>query len=296
MYKCINCNKEFKYESELSRHKNRKIPCNNPKKEYKCEICNINFVRPSHKIIHEKTNKHIKNIQIYGNQNQIGNNNINNNSFNNIIQLTLNVNSFKNTDTSYLRKAVIEEIGEFIYIETMAKKYLQETDKVKILFDSVIEILERLHFNLDIEENHNLKILLIFPGIKKKVFEYLILEINPDTKEITWNSLTYEEILEKIFFHLYNLNNKLKNDNYDRFLCYLERYLINKKDIANELKPYIQSKLSEMYINFNQKQKKESRDIKENIEEKVAEYITYRNQECKLTNGYNPEIKNSNIK
>jgi len=58
----------------------------------------------------------------------------------------------------------------------------------------------------------------------------------------------------------------------------------------------IDKKLSDMYINFNKKQKKELRTIKDSFPEKVAEYITYRNQECKLTNGYNPEIKNSNIK
>ena len=33
MYKCLKCNKEFNYESELIRHKNRKISCNSPKKK-----------------------------------------------------------------------------------------------------------------------------------------------------------------------------------------------------------------------------------------------------------------------
>jgi len=50
-----------------------------------------------------------------------------------------------------------------------------------------------------------------------------------------------------------------------------------------------------MYINFNEKQKKEFRDIKEDIEEKVKEYVTYRIQECKLQNGFNPTILNSKI-
>jgi hypothetical protein len=59
MFKCNLCNKEFKYESKLNEHKNRKISCNTQKKEYKCEICNINFVRPSHKRIHKQTIKHI---------------------------------------------------------------------------------------------------------------------------------------------------------------------------------------------------------------------------------------------
>ena len=34
MYKCLKCNKEYKYESEYNRHKNKKIPCNEIKKEY----------------------------------------------------------------------------------------------------------------------------------------------------------------------------------------------------------------------------------------------------------------------
>jgi hypothetical protein len=41
--------------------------------------------------------------------------------------------------------------------------------------------------------------------------------------------------------------------------------------------------------------KKESREIKEDIEEKVKEYVTYRRQECKLQNGFNPTIINSEI-
>lgn len=39
MYNCNKCNKGFKFDSELNRHKNRKIPCDAQKKEYKCEIC-----------------------------------------------------------------------------------------------------------------------------------------------------------------------------------------------------------------------------------------------------------------
>jgi len=294
MYKCNKCHKEFQYESKLNEHNNRKKSCisNN---NYNCNICKSDFKYQSDYLRHEKTKKHINNISIHGNQNQFGDNATNINSFNNIIQLTLNVNSFKNTDTSYMRKALIEEVGEFMYLETIAKKYLPDTEKVKILFNGVIKILEHLHFNLDIEENHNLKILLIFPGIKKTVYEYLILEINSETKEIIWNSLTYENIIDRVLFHLYSLNNKYQNDNYDRFIVFLRRYLINIPEIAEELKPYIQTKLSEMYINFNENQKKESRDIKEDIEEKVKEYVTYRRQECKLQNGFNPTIINSEI-
>lgn len=169
MYKCLKCNKEFKFESELNRHKNRKIPCNKEKIKHNCKICNSNFKYESDYIRHEKTKKHQLNVQLHinGNQNQSNINGDNIQNFNNIIQLTLNVNSFKNTDKSHIRNALIQEVGDFIYIETIEKKYLADTDKVKILFDSVIKILESLHFNLNVEENHNFKILLIFPVLKK---------------------------------------------------------------------------------------------------------------------------------
>ena len=274
MFKCIKCNKEFKYESDYNRHKNRKTPCNEIKNNYECSICSTKFKYKSKFTEHEKTKKHIINIQ-----NSTVNNSFNH-SFNNIINLTLNVNSFKKTDSSHIRRTIVTDIGEYLYLEVMEKKYLAEIDKVKILFDSVIDILEKLHFNLDIEENHNLKILLIFPGIKKKVYEYLILEINPDTKEVIWNSLDYDEFLKQLFDHLYNLNNTIKNDNYDEFLFLLKRYIIRNEETHDELKPFIEDKLNNMYVNFNAKQKKEKREVKEDFTEKLNEYTNYRTQEC----------------
>jgi hypothetical protein len=297
MFKCPKCNKEFKFDSDFNRHKNRKTPCHKDINIYNCKLCKSDFKYESEYLRHEKTKKHKLNLQLHinGNQNQSNINGDNIQNFNNIIQLTLNVNSFKNTDKSHIRNALIQEVGDFIYLETMEKKYLPDMEKVKILFDSVIKILESLHFNLNMEENHNFKILLIFPGIKKMVYEFLILEINGETQEIVWNSLSYEDIIEKIFYHLYTLNNKYQNENYDRFILYLERYLIKTKETAEELKPYIQKKLSDMYVNFNNKQKKDNRDVKGDIEEKIKEYITYRKQECKLPNGFNPDIINSDV-
>jgi transposase-like protein len=58
MYKCNKCNKEFKYESKLNEHSKRKIPCNAVKKEYKCELCNVNFVD----LLIKKSMKKLKNI------------------------------------------------------------------------------------------------------------------------------------------------------------------------------------------------------------------------------------------
>ncbi len=289
MYKCNLCKKTFKFESKLKEHNKRLTPCNKDT-NLDCDICKINFKTLYNKNRHEDTKKHKKNVEI----NIKGNNNeVNVNSFNNFIQLTLNVNSFKNTDMSYIRNASLIEIGDLDYINIINKQYLPDTEKVKILFDSVISILKKLHFNLNIEENHNLKILLVFPGIKKKVYEYLILEINSETNNIVWNSQSYEEILSKIFDNLFELNNKYQNENYDKFILFLKKYLIKNSETAKELKPFIQTKLTEMYQDFNREQKKDNREIKIDLEEKIEEYFNYRNQECKLSNGYNPHIINS---
>ena len=66
MYTCNKCNKEFKYEYEIKRHINRKIPCNQ-EKNFKCSACDKNFKYKSKLNEHEKTNKHLDNIYIKNN-------------------------------------------------------------------------------------------------------------------------------------------------------------------------------------------------------------------------------------
>ena len=63
MYKCQKCNKEFKHESKLNEHKNRKTPCNANKPNLDCELCKVHFKCKTEKDRHEKTKKHIINIQ-----------------------------------------------------------------------------------------------------------------------------------------------------------------------------------------------------------------------------------------
>jgi hypothetical protein len=296
-YKCFKCNKIFNSPSKLERHKNNKLPCNKIKEDLKCNLCNVIFTRPSHKNIHEKTKKHINNVKqsnINGdNINQIGNNNSIN--FQNIINLTLQTKPFNETDLSYLRKWIIEDISNDLYIKTIKKEYLSIQDKVKSLFRGLLEILEQLHFNLNNEDNHNCKILLMFPGFKKPIYEYLILEIETNTNKISWKSLSYDDFIKELLNHLTKMNEPINNENFEKYIYYLKKYLINDEDIANEMKPFIENKLSDLYINFNTKQKKESRPIKITLEEKIKEYIDYRNQETRLHNGFNPKIINSQI-
>ena len=296
MYKCFKCNKEFNFESELNRHKSRKTDCSKTKLENKCELCNVTFARPAHKNKHEKTTKHINNsITNTGNNNINVNINGNNNSINNIINLTLNVNSFKDTDMSYIGRGLINDIGNYIYLETIENKRLTEIDKNLLLFDEIINLIEKLHFNIGVEENHNLKILLVFTGTKKKNYEYLILEINSDTKNIVWKSLKYEDLIDCLLDNLLILNNRFKNENYNKFIEYLRNNLIANKDNSKELKPLIDKKLSDMYVNFNKRQNKGERDVKSEFSEKLQEYINYRNKECRLSNGFNPTIVESDF-
>jgi len=293
MYKCLKCNKEYKYESEYNRHKNKKIPCNEIKKEYKCEICNIKFVRPSHKLRHEKTNKHINNINnVNGNGNQV---NINGDNIQNIINLTLSLNPFSETNYEIIRNNLINDITNNLYLDTINNNNLSILDKTKELFKGIIELLEKVHFNLTYEKNHNCKILLMFPGIKCKVYEYLILEIDSITKNIYWKNLNYETFIKEIILNFTRVNEYIKNNNYLDYLDYLEKNLLLDNENKEILKPYIEKELGKLYFNFNKNQKKDERNIKENIKEKINEYKEYRNSECTLDNGYTPPIINGII-
>ena len=295
MYKCIKCNKEFQYESELNRHKKRKTVCNKNDEEFNCNVCKSNFKYQSDYLRHEKTKKHIINITNHGNDNINVLNSTVENSFNNIINLTLNVNSFKDTDMSYIGRGLINDIGNYIYLETIENKRLTEIDKNLLLFDEIINLIEKLHFNIGVEENHNLKILLVFTGTKKKNYEYLILEINSDTKKIVWKSLKYEDLIDCLLDNLLILNNRFKNENYNKFIEHLRDNLILNKENSKELKPLIDKKLSDMYVNFNKRQNKGERDVKSEFSEKLQEYINYRNKECRLSNGFNPTIVESDF-
>lgn len=286
-YKCLKCKKSFNSPSKLERHKNIKNPCDKIKEQLKCDICNVKFARPAEQARHEKTKKHITNYNIQNSNVQIGDNNIQN-----IIHLTLNTNSFINTDMSYIGRGIINDIGQ-IYLDILEKKYFSNNDRCILLFDEVLLILEKLHFNIGVEENHNLKILLVFPALKNRVYENLILEIDNTTKQISWRSVDYETLINNILDHLLILNERVKNQNFINFVNFLKKYLIDNPNTAEELEPIINKKLSQMYVNFNIKQNKPDRDVKFSFNEKLQEYINYRNNELTLVNGFAPEVVDS---
>lgn len=299
---CNKCNKIFKYKSELERHKQKKNPCNKIKEELKCGICNVNFTRPAEKVRHEKTKKHITNynIHINGNNNIVGDNNIQN-----IINLTLNTRTFSNSNVGLVSNLSIELVYG-IFDNIINNKHISNSIKVLNLFkEAVIFILDTLHFNILNTENHNLKILLMFPKIEKLVYEYLILEINQESNDLVWNSISYDQLLDEIFNLLKNINAKNitqhrdeireQNITFDKFINFLKLHLLLNEETKNELKPEIEMLLGSLYIQFNKNQKKENREIKINILDKINEYKNYRNNECRLSNGFTPNIINSSI-
>ena len=113
----------------------------------------------------------------------------------------------------------------------MNKEYITIQDKVKSLFRGALEILEQLHFNLNNEDNHNCKILLMFPGFKKPIYEYLILEIETKTNKISWKSLSYDDFRKELFNHLTRMNETIQNENFEKYIYYLKKYLINQLPI-----------------------------------------------------------------
>jgi len=304
MYICNKCNKSFPTPSKLNIHNNRKTPCNIPKQILECKCCNIKFKCSYDQTRHEKTKKHkfnIENNTFNAESIHIGDN-IN---IQNIINLTLNTNTFSNSNVEVVANQSIELVYG-IFDDIINNKNIRDYNRTLQLFqEAVIFILDTLHFNISKYENHNLKILLMFPKIDNLIYEYLILEINKDTNELVWNSINYKQLIEEILNLLTNINNKHiekhknikseKNIIFDRFINFLKINLIEDTHNQDLLKPEIEKMLSNLYIKFNKNQKKQERKVEINILDKIQEYRNYRNNECILSNGYIPNIINSQI-
>ena len=304
MYICNKCNKSFPTPSKLNIHNNRKTPCNISKQNLECKFCNIKFKCLYDQTRHDKTKKHkfnIENNTFNAESIHIGDN-IN---IQNIINLTLNTKTFANSNVGLVSKLSIE-IVYGIFDNLINNKHYNDYNRTLELFkDAVILILDTLHFNISNTENHNLKILLMFPKIDKLIYEYLILEINKDTNELVWNSIKYEQLLDEIFILLNNINAKNiekhnntaneKNVIFNKFIDFLKENLINNEENKVALKPEIELMLNNLYIQFNKNQQKGEREIKIDILEKINEYKEYRNAECRLSNGHSPNIINSQV-
>ncbi len=303
MFTCDICKKQFKCESKLREHSARKTPC--IKKKYNCELCNINFKYESEYVKHTSTKKHNNNVLSSTGDNNINIQNNGDNNLQQIIQLTLNTHTFINSNVSLVANLSVELVFG-IYKNIINGKYLTDYQKAEQLFnEAVLFILDTLNFNIANEENHNLKILLMFPKVSKTVYEYLILEINKETNRLVWNSISYEQLLSEIFNLLNNINLKHierhnniigeKNVIFTNFIHFLRANLLDNEEYKLETKPSIERVLCDLYIKFNADQNKGEREIKLNIGDKVDEYKKYREDECRLSNGYTPNIINSLI-
>jgi hypothetical protein len=164
---------------------------------------------------------------------------------------------------------------------------------IQKLINGLILILEKVNFNVSFEENHNCKILLMFPGINKSVYEYLVLEVDPISKKMIWNRLEYKNFLIEIFKLCRKIAKKYTNEYYLEYLNILQDQILDKKLLIH--KEYIESELNKLYINFNKNQEKNNREIKIDFNDKLDEYKEYRSTELRLNNGYIPNIKNSLI-
>jgi len=168
MYKCLKCNKEFKYESKFNEHKNRKTECSK-NKNFNCNICNSNFTYESEYLRHEKTKKHIININIK---------NVNNDIINNNLENISNLNSI-NYEEKY-NKLLIE-------ISNLQSKYYELQNKNNNLLEK-FNLLEKLSSK---ESNNNEYI-----QAKEYGNEYFICELNNLINDI--HTLVKNKNLENI--------------------------------------------------------------------------------------------------
>jgi hypothetical protein len=131
MYKCSNCSKGFKYESDYIRHKNRKTLCNKIKNNYECNLCSVKFKYKSKFLEHEKTDKHIKNYNNY-NSNIITEDKIDYKlKYEQLLQQFTILNNEKlNAD-----KRIQELETKFKLLETVSNKDINNTDYIYIIHE-----------------------------------------------------------------------------------------------------------------------------------------------------------------
>ena len=280
VFNCNLCNKNFKTKFSLNRHLSNKIPCNTPKEELKCDVCDLKLRSNYDKKRHEKSAKHITNIT------NIFNGDVHNgHNFNNIVNLTLVTNPFEFTNLGCIDSKTIE----IIHIDFVKTLNRNKHDKFILNFRSIIYLLEKIHFDLRDNRNQNLRILLMFPNLEKKVVEYMILEINPNTKAITWNRIEYHELLDKLIQLLEKLH---ELNEFTEFIDYIE-YM--KSELYLDCnKEKIELMLIELYKKYNNKQNK-LRETDDDLIKNINLYKEYRNQELLLPNGYIPPINNPMI-
>lgn len=298
MYKCNKCNKNFEYQSYLNAHIKRKTSCDKQITDLKCHICNIEFTNLYNKERHETSDKHIKNITI--------NNNINNN-FNIIMNLTLNINTFNNSRIDFIDFIFIKQLNYHYKLEIINNisdgngnySIINILDKT---IDIMFYILEYVNFNKIYSENHNCKIFVVIPNSNKYLYEYLILEhILNNNNLYQWKCVKFNDFLVYIYNLMIKIISKLNNilikdqliyNNFKNYIKFIYINLILNEENKEIFQKKIEIKLHKIYNKIHHK-----RVINDNLNynERIEEYKKVRKNECRLKNGYNPDIIDSLI-
>ena len=216
MIKCILCGKTFPSNSQLERHKNRKIPCNKEKTSNKCDLCNIEFPCLAKLERHKESKKH-NNIE----KQYIIDNSININ-IDNSINITNNVTvkyGFSETNIDILK---LDDIKKLLIYEDEIHKFIKDfteypdeiygdSQYLVYIFKFFIKIFAKLNFNLAYSENHNC---IIYQFIKSnsKYIEYQLLEIDNNKFNYNTKCIDYKSFIEQFINLMKRVSNKFENE------------------------------------------------------------------------------------
>lgn len=212
IYTCKRCNKELCTKQSLERHLNKKYPCNannNISREsllqelnesevgHKCSICDLAFTSRQAKYRHMKTHcntssvieERIKNIELllHGmvrhNHNTVNiSGNINNN-------ITVQLNNFG------------QENMEFLNADFLTQCMLSCNNGIK-------NLMKEIHFNPDIPENHNIRLLSKKQNLLEKYVDGVW---HPCDKNNTLDEMIRQGY-RILFKHLSEHNNTITDD------------------------------------------------------------------------------------
>ena len=220
MYKCKICNKQFQYESEFNRHKNRKTNCNIDNLNFECNICNLKFTRHFDKIRHENTLKHINNIKQLYNNNQ---------SENNEFQTIINKLNNKIIDLESINVDLNNKISNMeneINILNKSNQLLKNNQKVHIVKEYIYIIHCAQHINENIYKIGRTK------NISKRLKQY------PNGSELLFTTTCNNSKLieNEIIHYLKNDSNYIhhKESGNEYFKCELENLKLDIQNIINK--------------------------------------------------------------
>jgi len=251
MFKCIKCNKSFKFKSHLEHHINNKTPCNKVKEELSCIACNINFKCNAEQLRHEKSKKHINNYNVY-----ITNLNGNINITNNIYTFPEGTKPFSETN---LHAIGLTDIDKLMIQDNKLMKILnsfkEDDDNIYgsneifvIIFKYFIKLFAKLHFNLAYTENNNCAI-FSFNKTHNDIIEYYVLEIDNNFHQYSSKKIQYIIFMEKFINLLKRINYEFESEDFNILLNYIIRY--EKLLIDDYTKISIENDLLNEYNKFN---------------------------------------------